>query len=296
MAPMTRDEWLAERRKTLGASDAPVFCGLVPSKLRLYLDKTGQLGDEKPAPEMEWGLRHEPAIADAYAERTGHHVSVPAEPIAYHKTVPWMAASLDRERDDGRIVELKFAPYSGRDWGADGTDEVPAKYLVQTHQQMAVKDKDAADVAALIAGCDFRIYTIRRNEGLIRYLTEQGDRFWEALQKRQPPPADPDDPDAARLLGRLHRAADGVVRLDNGIEMLVAEYEHLAGEIGRQEKARKRLKAQILQAMTTHAVGILPSGGRLERRQITRRGYTVGEASYWDLRIRGTDHSTQLGG
>lgn len=130
-------------------SDSAAVCGRSAwrTALEVWLDKTGQLPDLPPSPQMEWGLRLEPAIAEAYSERTGLDLSSPS--LCRHPQYPWMLASIDRlVSGPPKVVELKTAsPFAAGEWGDPGTDEIPESYLIQVQHQLAVCGLQVADVA-----------------------------------------------------------------------------------------------------------------------------------------------------
>ena len=55
-AKMSRAEWLAERRKSIGGSDAAAVIGLsrFASPYTVWLDKTGRLPDKGDTEAMAW--------------------------------------------------------------------------------------------------------------------------------------------------------------------------------------------------------------------------------------------------
>lgn len=285
---MNRQEWLEARRKGIGSSDAAAVCGLSPwrTPLHVYLDKLGLLPDET-SEAMEWGLRLEPVISAAYAERVNHegYLTLAEPPMAAHPNRPWMLASVDRMAGD-RIVELKTAR-TAEGWGEEGTDEIPEPYLIQVQHQMAVTQLDAADVAVLIGGSDFRVYTARRNEALIERLMEIEERFWRRVEERRPPEPDWSDPDTPKLLDLLHRPEPGkVVDLPESLAYSVNEYLIATEQIRDYEKFRQSEKAHILQAMGSASIGRLSDGREVTRREVMRKGYEVKEATYTTFAIR----------
>jgi predicted phage-related endonuclease len=52
---------------------------------------------------------------------------------------------------------------------------------------LAVTGWDAWHVAVLIAGSDFRMFRIARNEEMIEDLIKREHEFWECVLKREPP-------------------------------------------------------------------------------------------------------------
>ena len=99
-----------------------------------------------------------------------------------------MIADVDGICEDGRILECKTAR-SGKDWGEEGTDEIPQYYQTQVQHYMAVLGAPVCDVAVLIGGSDFRIYTVRRDQELIDLLINDEEEFWEKHVVPGIPPA-----------------------------------------------------------------------------------------------------------
>ena len=54
--------------------------------------------------------------------------------------------------------------------GEPGTDEIPDYYMTQVQHYLAVTGVKTADVAVLIGGNDFRIYTIEADEELQSFV------------------------------------------------------------------------------------------------------------------------------
>jgi putative phage-type endonuclease len=183
-----REGWLEERRKGLGGSDAAAALGLSPwkSPLALYLEK---IGEAKPYADTEpliWGRALEPAIRREYERRTGIHVTKPAGAVLHAKH-QFMRANLDGLAAD-RVVEIKTAR-TDKGWGEPGTDDVPQAYLLQCVHYMIVTGQQLADIALLIGGQDFRVYTIHRNKQLDELVIDGERVFWEGVQKLAPPAA-----------------------------------------------------------------------------------------------------------
>ena len=287
---MDRETWLAERRKGIGSSDAAAIAGLAPegwgSALSVYLDKLGQLPERTTEP-MRWGTRLEPAIAAAYQEETGVEISQPAPLIVRHPEHSWMLASPDRLAAD-RIVELKTcSAFHAEQWGEPGTDEVPEHYLVQVQHQLAVTGMDLADVAVLIGGQDFRVYTLFRSEALISRLLEIEAAFWERVQQRQPPEPDWSHPNTPALVDALHAPKGGSVQLHGGDALdLVNVYQELTSEIGDKQEQKAEVRARLSWLMGEAGEGVLADGRRITRKEVTRKSYTVNETTYVDFRIR----------
>jgi putative phage-type endonuclease len=195
---MPHDEWLRYRSQSIGASDAAAALGLSRYKTPydLYLEKTGEAepDDLTDNEAVELGLLAEPMIATLYERRTGRNVQ-PVRAILQHPEHDYLTCNLDgRVIGDERLVEKKTAGFTSRgfidaEWGEDGTDQIPTHHFVQAQAQLAVTGFAVNDVAALLAGIGFRIYTIPRDDAFIQLMIEALAEFWSYVQRREPPPA-----------------------------------------------------------------------------------------------------------
>jgi putative phage-type endonuclease len=297
MTPEERAAWLVERRKGIGASDAPAVCSVSPwgSPYGVYLDKTGALPPVEMTEPMKWGLLLEDAIAAAYTEKTGIMLWKPPKPIQWHPGLPWMFSSRDRITADEQTVELKnVSVHSAHEWGDAGTDEIPQAYLVQVHHQMEVAEANrpgtgqSVDVAALFGGNDFRVYTVRRSPALAVHMLRIEEEFWLRVQERRAPEPDWTHPGTPGLIA----AAQGVDE-SRTVDLLAPEYADLATayvDLGNQardfQKTRDIMKAKILHAMAEASLARLLDGRTITRKEVARKEYTVAATTYVDFRIR----------
>jgi predicted phage-related endonuclease len=73
-------------------------------------------------------------------------------------------------------------------WGEQGTDQVPESYLIQCAYYASICDVPKVDIAVLIGGQNFRIYTYNRNKELEEKLIKIACNFWHNhIEKRIPP-------------------------------------------------------------------------------------------------------------
>ncbi|WP_165253618.1 lambda-exonuclease family protein [Paludisphaera soli] len=100
--------WLEWRRGGVGASDSPAILGVCPHRTRMavYLDKVGAAKPRKQTETQEWGIRLEPLITAAYAERADLAI-VNRQACLESTEQPWLRATIDGIAEDGRIVEFK---------------------------------------------------------------------------------------------------------------------------------------------------------------------------------------------
>lgn len=186
-------EWVEERRKGIGSSDAPIVAGVAPwGDIRtLYADKIGLAVPAIETEPMRWGRLLEDAVAEGYTEITGNRLRR-INRIQRHVRFPYMLASLDREIiGKRRILEIKTARFRSDEWGEPGTDQIPDHYAVQVQHQLAVTGYESADVAVLFSGSDLRLYSLQRDPRLIEGLEQMEAAFWKCVLSRTPPPETP---------------------------------------------------------------------------------------------------------
>jgi len=255
---LSRDDWLAVRKRGIGSSDAAAAVGLNPYKspLELWLEKTGRDGGlAKPDPHDEttpvyWGTLLEPIVAGHYTKRTGHKVRR-VNAVLQHAQEPWMLANIDREvvgASDVQILECKTAGLNGARLWKDG---VPQYVQLQVMHQLAVTGKQAADVAVLVCGQELQIHRIERNDTMIAQLIALERRFWHYVETDQPPPADGSE-SADVALRCLYPQDSGIVLdLSHDVEMsavfsdLLAVRQVLATNIDLEAQLKQRIQQRM---------------------------------------------------
>jgi putative phage-type endonuclease len=203
---MSREEWLAVRRTGLGSSDMAAVAGVSPwrSAFQVWLDKTGQAGEEPESEAMRWGTLLEPVVADEFARRTGLRVRR-RHAVLRSPTCPVMLANLDREAygDGGPgVLEVKTAGGRMEEAWADGG--APDYYLVQVQHQLAVTGRRRGWLCCLLLGSRrLAIVPVERDDALIGDLERIATDFWRFVESRTPPEVDGSASTSAAL-ARLH--------------------------------------------------------------------------------------------
>jgi predicted phage-related endonuclease len=237
---------------------------------------------------MKWGRRLEDVVAQAYQEETGREVTTPIVKTMHHPIHHWIGASLDRVTcdGDGRILECKTSNQS-QEWGTPGTDEVPEHYAIQVQHQMYVTGVGVTDIAVLINGSDFRVFTVERNDRLIEKLLLILSDFWNKVQNHVEPAPDWAHPATGNLVRSLWGVDDTLrIELPECVDAEVVRYEALRHQIATLEGERQGIKGKLLWYMAQAGEGSLSNGGSLIRKKIHRAGYTVAPRDYVTLRVR----------
>lgn len=268
---LSRDDWLAVRKRGIGSSDAAAAVGLNPykSQLELWLEKTGRdsglpksdVNDEESP--TYWGNILESIVARHYTQRTGNRVRRINAVLQHPDTkLDWMLANIDREvtgAEDVQILECKTAGINGARLWKEG---LPVYVQLQVMHQLAVTGKQAADVAVLLCGQHLEIHRIERDDELIHWLIELEKEFWGYVVRDTPPPADGSE-SAERALRCLYPLDQGRT-LDFSEDAILSsafdELKSVRATLERQSKREAELKQQLQQAMGDASRAVFANG------------------------------------
>jgi len=243
-----RQQWLKDRQKGIGGSDAPAILGISPWKtpLQVYLEKRGEAPGQEDNPSMRWGRNLEPVVRQAYADETGRRVAIPAVGILRHPRHDWMLASLDGIAEGDRVLEVKTARVAAG-WGEPGTDEIPEPYQAQVQHYMAVTGFYVADVAVLIGGSDFRIYEVPADPELQELIIDQEAAFWDRVQHG----VEPDPVSAADIKIKFGRhSVARQVQASPEVLAALRQLEDIKALKAEEEGARAVIQAHMGEADT----------------------------------------------
>jgi putative phage-type endonuclease len=261
-APVARSpEWLAEHRNGLGGSDIAGVLGVSKfgGPMTVYMDKRGLSAPLVETPVMRWGKLLEEPVAREYEVQSGRRVRRAAE-FLRHPKYPWAFANIDRWSVKGgtpmRVLEVKTAgAFAAGDFGEKGSDQVPADYMCQVQWYLFVTERDTADLAALIGGQKFAIYTIERDRVLVEKMLDSAAAFWADTEAGIPPQVDDSDATSAYL--RLTYADKGTEReMDAELRDLATEYEGLRLAIKDDEANHTVVGNRIRELMGNDAFAV----------------------------------------
>lgn len=259
-----RERWLMERRKGVTATDLPAILGISPwkSALALYAEKVGDLAEpEMDSEAMEWGVRLEPVIAKAFSERSGRTLRA-AGALLRSSEFPWALATPDCFDEDGAPVEIKTAgAYKAADW----EQGAPPIYAAQVQWQMLVTGAPKATIACLIGGQRMVWQDIERDERFLKGAVVAAARFWQGVEKREPPL--PDGSDSSRSALTALYPGDDLTEI-----MLPADLVDAADDL-------ERVKAQLEELATTRTM--LENRIKLEMGAASRATLPDGRAFSW---------------
>lgn len=244
-ATENREEWLEARRKVITATEVSAILGLHPYETArtVYLKKTGQMPETEQTEAMYLGTKLEPLIAEMHAERHGLDFARDMEQTGFMiaKDNPRHGATPDYIiKPTDTLLECKWAgPNTMRNFGQDGTDDVPQHYLLQVQWQLHCSGKAKAVLTVLTAYGKVKTFAIERDDEIIRRMAFRANLFiGEYLDAEMPPPLSGREPDTD-LLKTMYPQDDGRViaapyDMEETIALLatkVTEYKELETEV-----------------------------------------------------------------
>lgn len=220
LRPATHQEWLDERKKGIGSSDAGTIMGASPfnTPYGLYLQKTGREESVKENDAMFNGHILEPAVAEWFAARTGNIVDITSEG-------DWMAVDDDRPYlrvSPDRIYWEKGTPASSQTYGNAcileikstskivDKDDLPDYWYCQIQYQMGIMGAKRGCLCWITGAptLHFDYAEVEFNPNFFSSLVERIDRFWNENILGNVPPDDTTSDDTAKRFPNASKGAE----------------------------------------------------------------------------------------
>ena len=175
----------SDRRNFIGGSDARVIMGKDgKALLRLWREKRGEEApiDLSGVLIVQLGLVTEDLNRRWYELNTGHRIS-DVQCHAIHRTMPWMAATLDGlVKETGAVFEAKFMlPWSF-------TEEAAAeKHMAQLQHNMLVAGTKKSVLSIINGGGKWVELSIEADPIYQTILIAAEKSFWRSVKTGEPP-------------------------------------------------------------------------------------------------------------
>jgi predicted phage-related endonuclease len=174
-----------DRRQFIGGSDAREIMGKDEKALRrLWREKRGEAAtlDLSGVLIVQLGLVTEDLNRRWYEQNSGHRIS-DIQRHAIHRTMPWMAATLDGlVKETGAVFEAKFMlPWSF-------SEEVTAeKYMAQLQHNMLVAETKKSVLSIINGGGKWVELSVEADPIYQTILIAAEKAFWRAVKTGEPP-------------------------------------------------------------------------------------------------------------
>lgn len=223
---MSREEWLALRRRTIGGSDAAAIVGLSKwaSPFSVWAEKTGRMPEKEDTEPMRQGRDLEDYVARRWCEKTGKRVRR-ENSILYNPAYPFAHACPDR-LVIAENAGLECKTTSALNLRQFHTGSFPEAYYCQCMHYLAVTGADRWYLSVLVLGKEFHTFTLERDQAEIDALMTAEAGFWKLVQEDTPPA--PDGTQAtSEALGRFYQTSGPEAVELFGRQGLLDEYTQL---------------------------------------------------------------------
>ena len=201
----SHEEWLENRFKGIGGSEASAIIGLNPymTNQDLWKIKTGLVEPEdiSDKPYVKYGTQAEMHLRELFRLDFPQYDVEYVDNNSFHNDkYPWALASLDGwlRDQEGRfgILEIKTTEILNSMHKEKWNDQLPQNYFCQLLHYMAVMEADFAVLKAQLKtvfdGVPYlqtKHYYIDRSEveDDIQYLMEEEKKFWKCVQEKKMP-------------------------------------------------------------------------------------------------------------
>ena len=258
------DEFLANRRKGIGASDVSAIVGMNPFKTQfdVYVEKRGLVEKDRSTVSMRVGRAVERAIAQEYSDLTSRPIIWQGDVQHVDRDEDWRRSDPDAlltYEDGGLGTKIVGARQASR-YGPSGTDMLPEEHVLQCVWAMSITKRQFWDLAAWLGPRDLRIYTILRDTELEETLIERCRRFWrENVLAGVPPDVSAEQADADFFKKRFPEAMGGV-RQATEEEIALASSLRLARHAFKEAEGTRKLTEAELKLSIAEAEGIEAKG------------------------------------
>ncbi len=252
-ANLTREEWLAWRRKGIGGSDAPVILGAnkYQSSFDLWFDKVHGNGEIEDNDAMKWGRLIEPILAQNFMDKTGKKLRN-RHAILQHDKYPFILASVDR------LVVGEKAGWEGKTTNHFYVDSGEPKeiYTIQCQHYMAVTGLGKWYISVLSGGQKEYEYEIDRDDDFIdNVLIPAEVAFWDQVQNQELPEYDGSEA-CTKMLHEMYPQGNGEsVMLGREYLDTVKQYKHFTQVEKEAKEEKARLSNIIKGVMGNHSKG-----------------------------------------
>ena len=265
--PVTHQEWLDERKKGIGSSEAGTIMGVnkFDTPYGLWRRKTGIDGPIDQNEAMELGHHMEPSVVTMFSARTGAEVCKNSEGdwIAVDKKHDYLRVSPDRLyyeagekhiKKNLRILECKTTSV------AVDTDDFPVYWYCQLQYQMGVMGVKKGAVAWISSypRLNFGYKEFDFNPDFYKALTEAIEQFWLINVCGGIAPDDINSEDT--LLKNPQANTGEVMQADAEIIAVYNSLKQVTSEIKALEKTQTILEDEIKMAMGQAETLVSPTG------------------------------------
>ncbi|MFY4731382.1 YqaJ viral recombinase family protein [Nitrospira sp. BLG_2] len=255
-----------ERTTGLGGHDIGAICGVHPflTAFDVYNEKVNGVSHFEPQYIQKRGLYLEKFLIEEYLNQTDYvnnkeNYLAMQDSFFRHKEHPYFYAhpdyvffkskgpiaggqSLSSQTKPAKILECKAPAIIGKEWGEEGTFEVPDYIKCQAAWYCMVIDCDVLDIV-VDSPFKLKVYTYNRDKDLEAQLMQAGIDFWNNHVLTKVPP----EPQNANDVRELYRKSnpDTTIEADEELSSMLFRIKELQGHIKNFEQQIEGLKCSV---------------------------------------------------
>ncbi len=291
LRPQSREEWLVDRKTTIGASEVAAVLGVHPyiTPFQLWARKSGIDSDGQDNKYMRRGRILEPVVIDLLREERPEWLIAP-------NSIPGGKFYRDLEAGisctpDAFIDEVAFgncqiktvdAHIFRNEWMIDGDVCLPPYVAIQAMQEAHLTGASWCCVAALVGfDLDLHIIDVPIHAGVIARIKRAAPDFLRRIRENDPPPPDYGR-DGETINALYNEDDDSTIDLSGNdrVLTLVARRQamkEIMGAATEAEKEREIIDAE-LRMMLGNATRATLTDGRILEAKTVWRSYKAKEA------------------
>ena len=252
---MTRAIHSLDRRQFVGGSDARIIMGQdEKALLRLWREKRGEEGppDLSGVLIVQLGVATEDLNRRWYEQNSGHRIS-DIQRHAIHRTIPWMAATLDGlVKETGAVFEAKYMlPWSFSEEAA------AEKHMAQLQHNMLVAGVRKSVLSIINGGGKWVELSIEADPIYQTILIAAEKAFWRAVKTGETPALFDCEPPKPRI--------EAVRVVDMNASNSWAEFAGLFRDTRQAHADHERAKSELKGLMPEDAKEAMGHGIRAKR-------------------------------
>jgi predicted phage-related endonuclease len=244
-----------DRRHFIGGSDARIIMGKdEKALLQLWKEKRGEVPSPDPSGELivQLGVVTENLNRRWYERNAGHQV-VGIQNRIFHRSIPWMAATLDGlVKETGAVFEAKFMlPWSFSEEAA------AAKHMAQLQHNMLVANTRKSVLSIISGGGKWVEISVEADPIYQTVLIAVEKVFWHAVKTGEPPVLFEGEPPKPRI--------EAIRIVDMNASNAWAEFASLYRQTRSAHLDHEQAKTELKALMPTDAKEVMGHGIRAKR-------------------------------
>lgn len=253
------EDWRKLRHKSIGGSDAATIVGLnnYATPYSLWVEKTGDLPEERTNEAMREGHDFEDYVASRFCEETGKEVER-LDATIKNDAYPFAHANIDR-KIVGENAGLECKTTSRLNWNKYEDGEFPDNYYVQCLHYMAVGGFDKYYLAVLVFQEGLHVFEIERDEEVIGDLMKAEGDFWKMVEDKTPPDVDGEKATGEALLSVFRDSNPdkriSLAGMEDRIERLAVVKERIKSYTAEKDRIEQEIKSEMGEAETAEGGG-----------------------------------------